>query len=146
MSEPISTNKPNVDPYRIELPNPIVTARMVPHHLADENGGIARTGKIEVRIENPITKNDAKKTVDWHATAMNCAHQTAYYKQVYDNIVMRAEDAERKYADATRNYGYVKTELARLGPIISGAFSLKSWWGFFLLPKSFKRLIAAKLV
>lgn len=158
MSEPVHVNPTareraaqegrNVDPYRIELPPQIVTAQMVPHHYAAENGALVKTGKLEVRIVNPITKDDAKKTVDWQKTAMNCAHQTAYYKQVYDNVVMRAEEFERKYSNAARDNENLKRENTNLNrnaaqdkPIVDAAFSLRQWWGYFLLPSAVKRAI-----
>lgn len=161
MSEPIKTEGAgkNSSPYPIELPPNPVGFRMVPNFVASEptaqNDGevraaLVKTGKLEIRFDGSSlpTKNDAKKTVDWMKVAYNVAHQTAYYKQVHDNLTARAEEYERKYTTALRDYQTVviqrdegKRDADRLRPLISSALFLKNWWGFFLLPKSFRKLI-----
>lgn len=165
MSEPVPTrtfgDRANVAPYRIEMPANPVGIRMVPHMLASDpvdQGGdegvqapLVKTGKLEVRFDGSSlpTKKDAKKTIDWEKVAYNAAHQTAYYRQVNDNAVARAEEYERKYTTALRDYQAMvadrderKRDMDRLRPLINAAFSLKDWWAYVLLPKALKKLVA----
>lgn len=162
MSEPIHTQGrgKNASPYLIEFPPNPVGFRMVPHFMAsdptkqddgDISAPLVKTGKLEIRFDGsslPV-KADAKKTVDWEKVAYNVAHQTAYYKQVHDNLTARAEEYERKYTTALRDYqatviqrDETKRDMDRLRPLINQAFSLKYWWGYFLLPKPFRQHVA----
>ena len=147
MSEPIPHRligeQANTPPFLIEMPVNPVGIKMIPHHLATAEGALVRTGKIEVRFENPITNKNAKRTVNWQATAYNVAQQAAYHRQVYDNAQARAEEYERKYSNALINYDQLKLDQDRLRPVVNAAFHLRTHWAFFLLPKSFQRLVSA---
>jgi len=154
MSEPIHTEgraaEQNVSPHLIEMPPNPVGINMIPHHMAGENGSLVRTGKIEVRFDGSSlpTRNDKRKTIMWEKVAYNAAHQVAYYRQVHDNLVARAEQYERAYTEASRNYqstvlqrDEAKRDMDRLRPLINEAFRLKRHWAYFLLPTAFKKLV-----
>lgn len=167
MSEPVPTQGmgKNVSPYLIEMPMNPVGIRMVPHMLAslpvdqgnDEDGNaigeqapLVKTGKLEVRFDgSSLPTKDAKgKPIDWEKTAYNAAHQAAYYRQVHDNLTARAEEYERKYTTALRDYNATvlqrdeaKRDMDRLRPLINEAFRLKRHWAYFLLPTAFKKLV-----
>ncbi len=167
MSEPVPTQGMgrNVSPYLIEMPPNPVGIRMVPHMFASapvdqgkdaegnelgEQAPLVKTGKLEVRFDgSTLPTKDAKgKPVDWEKVAYNAAHQAAYYRQVHDNLTARAEEYERKYTDALRNYNKTvlerdeaKRDMDRLRPLINEAFRLKRHWAYFLLPKSLKILV-----
>lgn len=152
MSEPIHTTgrakQGNISALLIEMPTDPVGVKMVPHHITTVEGSIARTGKIEVRFDGSSlpTRNDKRRTIQWEKVAYNVAQQMAYYRQVHDNLTARAEEYERKYTTALRDYNSTSAQLSeakvnidRLSPIINAALRLSEWWGYFLLPKSFKK-------
>lgn len=133
---------PSNSPLRVQQPPDLVGVTCVQNHVADKDGGLARTGAIEIRFTRTPTKG-SRKDVDWHKTAYNVGHQLAFAQQSLQDQAIRHEELERRYTAAAQNSEAYQRDMTRLRPVINAAFNLKTWWGFFLLPKSFRRLVSS---
>lgn len=132
---------PSNSPLRVELPTKLVGVQAVPNMVAGDDGSLVNSGKVEVRFTSPPTKG-SRKDVDWHKTAYLAGQEALYAYQYARDQDQRIEELERKYTNASMKYDAFQRDLTRLRPVINAAFDLRTWWGWFLLPKSFRRLIS----
>lgn len=135
---------PSNSPLRVEPPPKLVGVQAVAHHMADKGGALVKTGKVEVRFTSPATKG-SRKAVDWQRTAYLAGHEALYAYQYARDQDIKIEDLERRYTASHANSEAYRRDMIRLQPVVNAALSLRAWWGFRFLPKSFRRTIAAEL-